>query len=480
METIKKEQPETVGIPSRAILDFITDLEKMEIPIHSILIARHNKLVVETYFSPYTSTDLHRMFSISKSFVSIAIGLMLEERLLSLDDRIVTYFPDKVPDNVHPWISQMTIRDMLKMQTCYSSTTYKINPQKDWVESFFTTKPSHPPGTLFLYDTSSTHTLGALVERLTQTDLLSFMRKKLLDEIGFSKEAYFLKDPFGVPMGGTGLMAYPLDIMKFAMFLMNNGKTQNTKQLLSADYIKQATSLQVYNQIQAPTLEESKGYGYQFWKTQHNGFACYGMGGQFAICLPEEDLICVTTADTQEIKGGNQFIYYFLYEDIVKKLSDVPLKQSKKETIALNSYLQSLKIKPLEGITNSTTAVTINNQIYNIKEPNSTFTRCKFTFLKDFCSGKFIFYREEKEYIINFGFNYMETADFPCYNQRYAASAVWLTKNTLYIKYHIIDEILGMVHFHFSFQEKEVFIYMKKTIEDSFSEFQGFLTGYKL
>ena len=88
----------------------------------------------------------------------------------------------------------MTIRQMLTMSTCHASTTYKRYSGKDWTESFFRVEPDHPAGTLFSYDTSSSHTLAALVEKLTGMKMLDYLRTKALDKIDFSKEAYLEKE----------------------------------------------------------------------------------------------------------------------------------------------------------------------------------------------------------------------------------------------------------------------------------------------
>ena len=97
MFDFKKDSPESVGIPSRCLLKFLERLQKKQIPMHSFLLMRHDTLIAEGYYAPYQKDTLHRMFSISKSFTSIAIGLLEEEGKLSLDDPIVRYFPDKVP-----------------------------------------------------------------------------------------------------------------------------------------------------------------------------------------------------------------------------------------------------------------------------------------------------------------------------------------------------------------------------------------------
>ena len=113
MKEILTASPEETGIPSRAILHVIERLERDCIPMHSILIARHGKMVFEGYYAPYTRKTLHRMFSVTKSFVSLAVGCLEKEGRISLDDKICRYFPEYLPENVHPRLAAMTIRHML-------------------------------------------------------------------------------------------------------------------------------------------------------------------------------------------------------------------------------------------------------------------------------------------------------------------------------------------------------------------------------
>ena len=117
------------------------------------------------------------MFSVGKSFTSIAIGLLQEEGKLSIHDRICDYFPDKLPEEgAHPYILQTTIRDMLMMASPHQGTTYKLMDSEDWVKTFFHYKPVRYPGTSFVYDTSATHVLSALVERISQMSLLQYLK----------------------------------------------------------------------------------------------------------------------------------------------------------------------------------------------------------------------------------------------------------------------------------------------------------------
>ena len=118
--------------------EFVKEVEKRKIPLHSVLIAQHGNLLLEKYYAPYCRNKLQR--------------LLEQEGKISLQDSICGYFPEYLPGRVHPWLAEMTIENMLKMQTCYNMTTYnKTSTTENWVRSFFQTEPTHRPGTLFMY-----------------------------------------------------------------------------------------------------------------------------------------------------------------------------------------------------------------------------------------------------------------------------------------------------------------------------------------
>lgn len=471
MLTFEKATPEETGIPSNSIIQLIKRLQNRQIPMHSLLLMHDDKLVFEGYYAPYSADSLHRTFSISKNFTSIAIGLLIDEGKIALDDPIIQYFPEKLPENVHPWIAQMTIRDMLMMRTCHESTTYKIDMSSDWVKSFFTTPPTHPSGMLFHYDTSSTHTLCALAEKLTGCDMLDYIKKKL-DILGFSKDSYMIKDPFGVSMGGSGLVALPLDLMKFGYFIAHRGLVLG-KQLLSPSYIDMAVSPLTATYMTAPLPSEAQGYGLQFWRNEKNGFTCYGMGGQLIIYLPDYRLICVTTADTQSIQGGNQQIYDALYEEILPHIQNNPLPRDQRAEQCLHDLCASLAIKPLESAPAPKTLCEINNKAFHVKTENSDFQSFRVGFQDDI--GTLSFTCRQTPYEIQFGMGTMQTGVFPIYNQKYAASGAWLFDGSLLVEAHIIDAYVGRVQFLLSFRNDELVIFMSKKEESLFQEFNGHL-----
>ena len=487
----KKASPESKGIPSQHILQFLDDLEKKHIPMHSFLLLKEDVLLAEGYYSPYKKETLHRMFSISKSFTAIAVGILASEGKLSLSDPIINYFPEKVPMDVHPWIAELTIQNMLMMRTCHASTTYK-GTGADWVGSFFTTPPTHKSGTIFHYDTSAAHVLCALVERLSGMNMLDFLKDRL-SELDFSKDSYMLSDPEGISMGGSGLVATSMDVLKFGYLLLKEGNI-NGKQLVPASFMKEATSCLTETAATGPIPSESCGYGYMIWQSEKGGYVLYGMGGQLVAVFPEEQLIFVTTADTQGISGGNQLIYDAFYTDIYEPLRHKrDFTFSSEAASALQEKLQNLSLSPLscfvagkEWKLFSPIMDKIQKKTFHIIDPSlksanqgqnvSVFNDFTFIFDKNE-EAKLTFTLNGTFYHLSFAFGRLSEGIFPIYDLKYASSGVWLDENTLYLRFHIIDEYTGSVHMQFFFGENDLTVYMKKNEESCFEEFNGHFYG---
>lgn len=303
------------GIPAGAIEKLKELFAKRRVRIHGYLLLRGKEILAENYFAPYRKGDLHRMYSVTKSMVALAVGLLCKDGLISLEDKICQHFPEMLPTcGAHPWCAEMTIRDMLTMRTCYASTTYKSYPGKDWAESFFRTEPDHVPGTVFSYDTSAAHVLCALTEKLTGMKMLDYMRRKMLDELGFSKEAYIIPDPVGVSQGGSGMLCTLEDVARVA-YLCSHYGTVDGKEYLPEQFVREAVAAWVPTDLQ-PKLDEQCGYGYFIWRCREEGFAFYGLGGQLALCFPRYDVIFLTMADTMGSPAGVQILHDCFYEAV--------------------------------------------------------------------------------------------------------------------------------------------------------------------
>ncbi len=337
--------PESQGIPSKSIIALLAELEAKRLPMHSLLVMRHGNLVSETYWKPFSQTSLQRMYSVTKSFVSIAIGMLAEQKKISLDDKICSYFPEKMPEHPSKELADTTIRDMLRMESCHMKTTYKLVGCDDWVGSFFSVPADHAPGAFFSYDTSATHVLGALVEKITGMELLTFLREQWLDGIGFSKEAKMLKDPQGTTLGGSGLLSRARDLLKAAKDLTREESACHA-------YFLEASKKHVNTWPDAAggLKDLQQGYGYYIWRTTHDSFCFYGMGGQLVVFVPKKDVIVVTTAWVKHIHGGLQGIFDAIWR-MVEAISDQPLAENSIDLALLRKMERSLELQVAPGTT---------------------------------------------------------------------------------------------------------------------------------
>ena len=321
----------------RAILAFLRELEGRG--LHGFLLTLRGETLAEGYCAPFGAAQMHRLYSVSKSVVSLAIGLLADEGRISLSDPIVRFFPEWVDERTPAMLREVTIRHMLTMSTCYDRAQYSPLGDEDWTKPFFYGEPTHPAGTLFHYDTSASQVMCALVERLTGEPILSFMQRRLFDKIGMDGPKRWLCDRAGTSQGGTGLMMTLRDYARLADFCMSDGRG-----ILSEGYLRAATGWQIAtDERSAP--EERYGYGYQFWR-MHEGFYMYGLGGQMALCLPEQQLALCTTADMMLSATGVQPIF----DAFFRHLAGIGrLASDASDAQALAAYLNGMQLPPLPG-----------------------------------------------------------------------------------------------------------------------------------
>lgn len=430
--------------------EFTEELEKRRIPLHSILIAQHGEQIFEKYYAPYDRHKLQRMFSVTKSYTALAIGLLEQEGKISLQDPICEYFPEYLPGVVHPWLAEMTIEDMLKMQTCHSRTTYnKTSTSENWVRSFFQTEPTHRPGTLFMYDTSSPHVLCALIEKLTGKKMLDYLKDNMLRQIGFSEESYILQDPFGTSIAGSGLMATPGDLLLTGCMLLEKR---------DSSYIARATRAGTATQLDG----EGRHYGYQFWIPFEGSFAMLGMGGQILLVVPDTELVLVITADTQGMGGAEQMIMTAVRE---KLLRDSFAEETGKSELPVLKTVYVGRHDEISG------------KKYKLRLNRYGFTRCSITLNEKENKGILSYEQNGTLCELPFGIGHSEAAKFPVYGEDCVASAAWMDPHTLYILCWLIGESVASVRFRISFAKEQFTMHMMKTEETKYNEYTGFLNS---
>ena len=447
--------------------------------IHSVLVVHRGRLIQEEYFSPCTESTPHRLFSITKSFTALAVSALAAEGKLSFSDPIISHFPDLTPENPHPWLAEMTIQDMLDMKTCYKSTTYKNNLDENWVASFFTTEPDHRPGQIFKYDTSAAHTLAALVKRISGMGILDYLRSVYLNGIGFSEEAHVLTDPFGAETGGSGLVAKPSDLLKTARFLMAlyQGDWKEKYAFLFRDpydeafferyagFIRQCMSYRSPTMHEGKTFDECQGYGSQFWRMR-SGIMMYGMGGQYALFYPEEDLIIVTTADTQTIQGGCQLIL-----DEANRIDNLIRREEGRGQSPI-----AYPDRPLEYGDEKALAAVLDTYRGTWRFPDNANGFLSMTVSDDEVS------LEHREFTYRFPISSKEALEIrdPKYHQKLCVRTSATNDGGLYQHMDIVDDNVGSIRILIHGDEKNITVYLRKVEEYLYNEFNGILEAERI
>ena len=288
---------------------FVDRLEKEDVNMHGFILSVGGQEKAKAYYAPFREGSPHRMYSVSKTMTGIAIGMLMDEGKLSLDSRIADFFPDWLPTEPDGKLLRLTIRDMLRMATCYRWTTYREGVDENWARTFFTGTATHEPGTVFYYDTGCSQALAALVKRLSGQEVIDFLNERLFAPLGCADERFWLRDPSGCCQGGTGLCMSLRDMHRVALCLLNGGEG-----IVPAWYAGEMGKKHIETLLQG-NEEERYGYGWQCWRTRA-GWAMYGLGGQLAVVCPEKDTVLSTIADTRLDPCGVQRIYNAFFEEV--------------------------------------------------------------------------------------------------------------------------------------------------------------------
>lgn len=292
---------------------FCDRMAARRVRLHGAVLISGGEVVGETYLGSYTRDTLTRMYSTSKSVAAVAIGKLVGEGRISLDDRITDLFSNRFDmSEAHPLLRELTVRNMLKMTTVYSKPTYNAGI-KDWLASYFRATPDHAQDTVWGYDSCGSYVLGALVKHITGLDFVEYLRPEF-DIMGVSRGVYAIKGPDGEAWASSGFMATTADLGKIAYLLLNGGRWGDA-QLIPEDYTRDAISPLERNDDKDTSSPYDCGYGYQIWSHPGGAFAFRGLGGQIAIGYPARDLVFSCNSDTS--------CNYHAYGDIFDAVADI-------------------------------------------------------------------------------------------------------------------------------------------------------------
>ena len=378
------------------MLEYVEALDSQIDGMHSLMIVRGGKVIAEGWWTPYTAESRHTMYSLSKSFASTAIGIAQAEGKLSVDDTVISFFPDLAPANSSGNLKAMRVRDLLAMSTRHHGEDIaKFDYQsEDAVKQFLALPVTHKPGTHFVYNTPASFMLSAIVQKATGENTLSYLQSRLFQPLG-------IEDPkwdagrSGISLGGFGLHIRTEDIAKFGLLYLRDGDW-NGKRLLGKDWVRAATSRQTSNGSN-PKSDWDQGYGYQFWRCRNGAFRGDGAFGQYCIVIPAHDTVIAITSGVRDM----QKVLDITWDHLLPALTSSPANASDAAQRKLKDKLTSLKLRPVDGDGNSQTLPNIAGKIFKFGDNAQRFESISIARSKDPSGTTLTTVANGKEYILD-------------------------------------------------------------------------------
>jgi len=323
---LQRSTPEAQGVSSKAVAELFRKLEEGGFEVHGLMILRHDKVIAEHWWAPYSADIRHAMYSNTKTYTATAIGFAVQEGLLTVEDRVMDFFPELLPENMPEQLPRLKVKHLLSMSAGHANTSYP-GSGREQVRSFLATGFAHEPGTSFAYDITCSHMLSHIITKLTGVSLYEYLKPRLLDPIGIG-EVIWEMDLDGCNMGNGGQHSRTSDLAKMGIFLKNKGMW-NGKQLLSSEWVEEMTTPHIYQNPQKSAEEKanddgSQGYGYQTWMGRNGSFRAIGASNQVTLVIPQYDLVVASNGSIRDENGFNSLIYEF-----ASTFSDKKLKEDK-------------------------------------------------------------------------------------------------------------------------------------------------------
>lgn len=380
--------PEDAGISSEGIVAFLAAIAKSRHEFHSVMILRHGHVVAEGWWSPYGPRLNHMLYSLSKSFTSTAVGLALSDKKLSVDDAVVSFFPEDLPSRMSENLRALRVKHLLSMSVGHAEdSTGRINRTEDWVKSFLALPIENPPGTKFLYNSGATYMLSAIVQKVTGQRVLEFLKPRLfapLDIKGVTWETC----PRGINTGGWGLSVPTEALAKFGQLYLDHGAWKG-RVLIPPAWVKEATTFKI--QQGSPDMERAKresdwhqGYCYQFWRCRHNAFRGDGAFGQFMVVMPEQDAAVAITCETSDMQGELNLVW----EHLLPAMKEGALPANHEAHMQLRRELASLALEPTKASPNSPVCKTITGKRFAVETNSMNIGAVAFEFRPASCVFK--------------------------------------------------------------------------------------------
>ncbi|MCF0199043.1 MAG: serine hydrolase [Bacteroidaceae bacterium] len=289
---LQRSTPEDEGIATESLqryLDFM--MASPGTTLHGVMVLRHGKVVAEAYNQPFKAQYGHTLYSCSKTFVAAAVGLCVQDSLLTLDVPVASFFPDEMGDNPSDTLSSLTVRHLLTMQSGWPVRYTELRKTSAyWTRELLRQSFVCAPGTRFAYDSMNSYFLSGIVQRASGRSVIDLLKERLFRPMDIDKAAWE-QSPEGFSCGGWGLYVRLEDMAKFGQLLLQRGRWED-EQLLDSVWVASMMSPHVLDGA-------GDGYGLQMWMTAEAGCVqAKGAYGQHIFVMPDKDMVVVVLQNT--------------------------------------------------------------------------------------------------------------------------------------------------------------------------------------
>ena len=323
-----KTAPEIIDLPRAATPDnvaqamdaFFKGAEQEKKDVHSVMIVKDGQVIYSRWQSQGSEKVPHVLHSVSKTFTATAVGLAIADGKMALTDKVIKYFPDKLPAQVSDNLKAMTVRDLLTMSCGHDTEPSFRGLDQDWVTAFLAHPVVHKPGEFYLYNSLGTYMLSAIVQQVTGEKVVDYLTPRLFEPLHIDKPRWE-ESPQGINAGGWGLWLKTEDLAKMGQLLLQKGEW-NGKQLIPAEWVAEMSKKQVESINPGTRIEEAEakgmtketsdwmqGYGYQMWRCRPGCFRADGARGQYIIVVPDKNAVIAITSDVEDLQGELNLVW---------------------------------------------------------------------------------------------------------------------------------------------------------------------------
>ena len=446
---LPRSTPEQQGIASASIRKFLDAANASGQEFHGFMMLRHGHVIAEGWWAPYSSEHRQQLYSVSKSFTSTAIGFAVSEGRLSVDDPVIKFFPEALPTDVSPNLAALRVKHLLSMSVGHAKDSILIleasPPGVTWEKTFLEQPVVFTPGSQFMYNSGASYMLSSIVKRVTGQTAQNYLTTRLYKPIGIN-DATWTENFEGVNMGASHLRMRTENLAKFGQLYLQKGKW-NGKQVLSADWIAEASAKQIDNGNNNSSW--SYGYGYQFWLNPPGGFRADGAFGQYSMIFPEHDAVVVINSESIATKTTMQLVW----DELVPAMTNAPLPKNVGESNQLKAALKALKHDPPQLAPHSPAEAALSGKTFALDKNMFHADTVSFSFVGNTC----VFTLKEAgkpDISITNGMNHwiregnkkprphslfsLRRIDF---DSIVAASATWQDTNTLLLTWRFIETV---------------------------------------